>query len=320
MDVPRVTVKNARLAHMSRLGAIAAVVLALGSSCGSSTTSQGEKAENGPIAVSSFVEPNAGISLREVDGTVRNLTNEPRDSFPVWSTDGSKIAFERGLGGEGTAHLFLMSSDGSDLHQVGDVTVFADQIGMSPDGDQLVYEGDGGIRTIGTDGSGDTLVYASENVRQPAWSPDGERIVFVKTGEGIITISAGGGSAKVVVQHRPADNVGVYVFSGPTWSSDGKRIAFVQKNLIGDLAMKKPSGTLEVVNPDGTGRRVVAKTFSAQPELIRPAWSPDGRSIAFADSRDEQYGIWVVSTNGGKPRLLLEGIGYATPSWARADE
>jgi Tol biopolymer transport system component len=46
-----------------------------------------------------------------------------------------------------------------------------------------------------------------------------------------------------------------------------------------------------------------------------PAWSPDGRTIAFVRYSSRDNGLYVVGANGGNPRLLLAG-GFCTPCWS----
>ena len=45
-----------------------------------------------------------------------------------------------------------------------------------------------------------------------------------------------------------------------------------------------------------------------------PTWSPDGRHIAFASDRDGNYGIYVMGSDGSKPRRLTDGGG--SPTWS----
>ena len=37
-----------------------------------------------------------------------------------------------------------------------------------------------------------------------------------------------------------------------------------------------------------------------------PAWSPDGRKIAFVSNRDGSYGVYVMNADGSGPRRLAQ--------------
>jgi len=49
-----------------------------------------------------------------------------------------------------------------------------------------------------------------------------------------------------------------------------------------------------------------------------PAWSPDGRLIAFASNESGQGDVYMVNANGGRPTRLTYGPGAsAIPRWSR---
>jgi Tol biopolymer transport system component len=79
----------------------------------------------------------------------------------------------------------------------------------------------------------------------------------------------------------------------------------------------KMSTTIEVANADGSGQRTIVKLGVSAGDGVDLTWSPDGRSIVFNDFRLEQFGVWIVPSGGGTPRLLFAGH-YAEPSWAPA--
>ena len=71
-------------------------------------------------------------------------------------------------------------------------------------------------------GDGKALTRGPESARQAVWSPDGQRIAFVRTVKGkgqIFVMSLDGGEAWQLTN-------GTYGASSPSWSPDGKRIAF----------------------------------------------------------------------------------------------
>jgi len=313
---------RANISAVPRLALVALLALACLTACGSAGGDGGSGSpENGPILVAKFGGL-GGIFRRDVDGSLHSLTTNERDSFPTWSPDGRLIAFERLFGDQGASHLFVMDRDGGNVHQIGDVVTFSEQLAWSPDSKELLFAGEDGFRTVGVDGSGERVLLRDQHglAHRPAWSPDGETIAFVRTGVGLVTVDADGGKERVLVRLRPLDDKHFEQFFAPAWSPDGKEVAFLRSDLAQLTAEKGNPTSLEVVNKAGGDPRVITDvgTFAASADIVHPAWSPDGTSIAFADTRGDTDGIWVVSSGGGKPRLLLEGDQYSMPSWGSA--
>ena len=75
----------------------------------------------------------------------------------------------------------------------------------------------------------------------------------------------------------------------PALSPDGKKIAF---EFQGDIWTTAAEG--------GTAQRLTV--HEAHDRL--PAWSPDGRWMAFSSKRAGNYDVWVMPANGGKPKQL----------------
>jgi Tol biopolymer transport system component len=90
-----------------------------------------------------------------------------------------------------------------------------------------------------------------------------------------------------------------------TVSPDGKRLAF------------QATGKIYVMDlPDGKPRRLTPANFA--PGEYSPAWSPDGRTIAFAGWTDEGHGqlFTVAATPSSQPkRLTSEAAEYQNPVW-----
>ena len=129
------------------------------------------------------------IGISALDGSdYQRLTNsEGGDRNPVWSPDGSWLAFVSVRADpRGSWGLFVMSADGSNsrfvtepaLHLTKDPPVW------SPDGRRLAFlateseqeNPKTALYTVAVDGS--ELRKIHETDVQPAWSPDGTRIAF----------------------------------------------------------------------------------------------------------------------------------------------
>jgi Tol biopolymer transport system component len=106
---------------------------------------------------------------------------------PVWSPDGSQIAFDSPFGDAALSdHLYIMNSDGSGAHlvslPVGNTLGDSWQPTWSPDGRQLAF-----VRGVDTttaiwianvDGSGARAVATEGTPWEPTWSPSGDAIAF----------------------------------------------------------------------------------------------------------------------------------------------
>ena len=131
-----------------------------------------------------------------------------------------------------------------------------------PPGYQLyVVNADGsGLRNLGRIAG--PALFASQLV----WSPDGRTIYF-----GRYLISTDGSGARKLP----------YIPLIAVWSPDGRQIAFVGNRatgLPGPGARFKDDSEIYVMNADGSGTRRLTHNVGYDGE---PAWSPDGRKIAF---------------------------------------
>lgn len=126
--------------------------------------------------------------------------------------------------------------------------------------------------------------------RQAALSSDGTRILFAMIGR-IFVGPAEGGKAKTLCGNGYA--------STPSWSSDGKLISFSDG----------PDQRLYEINSKGKSRCLT------QGPGDRPAYSPDGHSIAFA--RDNK--LWILDRDGSAEQMIAEDIFPGTlPVWSRS--
>jgi len=87
--------------------------------------------------------------------------------------------------------------------------------------------------------------------------------------------------------------------SEPTFSPDGSRILFYSWNDNGFFTMRL----------DGSDRRRV----SSSTEDAYPAWSPDGKRIAFS-LFEKYFNVWVMNADGSGRTKIIEGC--EQPSWS----
>ncbi len=92
----------------------------------------------------------------------------------------------------------------------------------------------------------------------------------------------------------------------PAWSPDSRQLAFVS-NRSARADVQRPHADVYVVG--AAGGRIRALTSAMGPKHA-PAWSPDGRRIAYMGHRGfpdavENLHVWIVDASGGKPRDLM---------------
>ncbi len=142
-----------------------------------------------------------------------------------------------------------------------------------------------------------------EHADEPAWSPDGTKIVFSfwrdTHGSQIYVMDANGDNR---VRLTWSDDVlGDSDNYEPAWSPDGTKIAFTS-HFHGE-------DDPEICVMDANG---AAPSILTPKGYNNPAWSPDGTKIAF---NSYQGGIYVMDANGDNRVQLTRGDHY-NPTWS----
>jgi Tol biopolymer transport system component/DNA-binding winged helix-turn-helix (wHTH) protein len=178
---------------------------------------------------------------------------------------------------------------------------------FSPDGKQIAYVRAPdweATRSVYTKliGAGTELRLTSPpgNDGFPAWSPDGQWVAFWRSlpgNNGIYIVSALGGSVRRVTAMADC--------RGFNWYPDGKR-----------LIASAPSGgqhfRLVTVAVD-TGQQRPLRPDSMEDEMA-PAFSPDGKTLAFTGWTASHGDLYVMPADGGPSRKLTE-IGMSVLAW-----
>ena len=256
-----------------------------------------------------LVTPALGLGDRLL-GLFADDPGPPGARTPAWSPNGRRIAFlsrrQRGIW-----DLYVMNADGSGQRRL--MTGAPDVLDWSPDGRKLAVAGPGqfiGFYLVNADGSGRRLM--SRYGDGPAWSPDGRRIAFVGL-YGIWVMNADGSGRRKLTTQRAGRGLRLY------WSPDGRRLAFLSP---GNCA--QGCHHLYVMNADGSNLKNLTPSVGGGPGrgAANPAWSPDGRAIAFV-RRDHwpvdghTDAVHVVRPDGsGRRRLTWAPADYFAPAWS----
>jgi Tol biopolymer transport system component len=249
--------------------------------------------ENGRIAYVSHLE-NGGYEIYTTNpnGTDRKqLTdNLEYDTSPSYSPNGKKIAFVGQRGEQQDGKIYTMNAkDGTDQRNLSGSTDGKDPT-YSPNSKKIAFVGQHENEDIwvmnATDGSAQKNLTNTSPVngyevreRDPAYSPDGTKIVYYKEtfrphDVDLYTRNANGTGVKQITDYKGKEY-------SPDWSPSGHRIVFYQYTPTKGLR-------ISTIKPDGTDRQLVVQDGSD------PVFSPDGRKIAF--TRDGH--VYTVNPDG----------------------
>lgn len=219
----------------------------------------------------------------------------------------------------GNPDIYLMNLETGMTLRLTDHPAYDDSPAISPDGNRIVFlsaRNDPNpsppdllydIYVINADGTGlQQLSNTSAAEDHPAWSPDGQSILFDADYDGdgyyeIYSMPVDGGTPRRLTNNRANDQFA-------DWSPDGSRITFASD--------RNGNWDILTMNVDGTGE--VQLTSSPDFELF-PAWSPDGSRIAFTglvpNSRNTD--IFVMNADGSVLSQLTDSPGFdENPAWS----
>jgi Tol biopolymer transport system component/DNA-binding winged helix-turn-helix (wHTH) protein len=181
---------------------------------------------------------------------------------------------------------------------------------LSPDGQRLAFVWNGGagphfnlyVKVMGTEESLQLTRQASIDF-SPVWSPDGRYIAFCRIlegGTGIYIIPSLGGAERTVRNTLWDDQElqGAFRFAGRlSWSPDGKLLAY------SDRASRSEPASIFLLSLDSLETHKLTSPLHSRGDFS-PAFSPDGRTLAFARDAQGVESIYAIPIAGGEEQRL----------------
>jgi TolB protein len=284
------------------------------------------------ILVVFAVQPSVGGGQTPIPGCPERSpswsTEEPENGYPTWSPDGRELAFSSTRSGQ--RQIYVLRVADCSVRQVTSHRAGGWQLDWSPDGRRIAFVAgiDDDIWVVDADGGGlRQLTRGPRPDYEPDWSPSGRLIAFHRGAPPgtIYTMAPTGRSLRRL-----------RVGAGPVWSPNGRLIAFVGRD-SGTWVMRSDGTRPRRVKaaarngdqdldwaPDGRRLVIAASTATvgltlfvknlrggrarhlrASGNAYAPAWSPNGRWIAFMRvTGDNARDLFLIRPDGGGLRQL----------------
>ncbi|HWK11915.1 MAG TPA: hypothetical protein VNR64_17775 [Vicinamibacterales bacterium] len=242
-----------------------------------------------------------GANQRRVTAThTLNIT-------PVWAPDGKSIAYtsyRRGYQDIFVSYIYegrLETPANGNWGKQNYLPVF------SPDGTKIAFtstrDGNPEIYVMNRDGSGVHRLTDNPSIDvTPTWSPSGNQIAWTSDRTGnpqVYVMNADGTGQRRLTTSGYCDR--------PTWSPDPfNEIAYAMRSGGGFDIMVYSFAT-------GDARRITDGIGSNE----SPAFSPNGRHIAFASTRLGKQQIFTIARDGNDLRQITKEGNNGYPNWSR---
>ena len=247
------------------------------------------------------------IYMADYDGAnQRRITiNRNLNITPNWSPDGRSIAY--------TSYRKTLPDILISNIFVGTMEEPAKGVGQnflpvfSPDGKQIAFmsnrDGNSEIYVMNRDGSGLRRLTDNPAIEStPTWSPTGTQIAFTSDRSGtpqIYVVGSDGTGLRRLTFESFADRA--------TWSP-------APYNEIAFAARTGPGFDIKILSlQDGVTRQI---TFG-EGTNESPAWSPNGRHMAFMSTRAGKSQIFTVDRDGRNLRQITKDGNNFTPNWSQ---
>ena len=251
--------------------------------------------------------------------TIRLTYSPESEGSPRFSPDGKYVSYTSSRGitpASRGPQIFLLDRSGGEAQKLTDVNGGVSGYEWSPDSKRLILS----VQDPDPDANRPPL--ADTTVRRQPSPIVVDRYHFKEDGEGYL-----GNRRRHLflfeVESKKIDQLtsGKYSEINPAWSPDGQSIAFVSER--GADPDKENDSNIYVLEARVTAQPKQLTKFTG-PDGGRPAWSPDGKVIAYLQGSEPKYYAYsqnklaLVPVAGGEERVLTTALDRAvgSPVWA----
>ena len=325
-----------RVAAAASAGALALGALAL--SAGPRPASAAFPGSNGLIVFDRFFVSHGKThddvaTIRPDGSSLRQLTRGGYNGSASFSPDGKKIVFSTAT----SRSIVVMNADGSQARRLTYRKCCGEYSPVfSPDGKRIVFErqprgGKAAVFAMNADGSGLRRIHVVRGREAPpdknlSFSPDGRTIAFTdfailrsNASKREIYLMNSDGSNVRRLTHTPGKGESLE----PDFSPDGTQIVFTRIHQDCSGGCRLPAPDIDVMNADGSNVRQLTSENTGDTPAASPAFSPDGRQIAFLheqgiETLQRPLELYLMDADGSHVKRLTHSHSRREnryPSW-----
>jgi dipeptidyl aminopeptidase/acylaminoacyl peptidase len=235
--------------------------------------------------------------------TIRLTSTAESETSPRWSPDGRYLAFLSGRQEGKGAQLWLLDRRGGEAQRVSQVRGGISDYAWSPDARRIVLVVEEETDTIAAKDTGEKKTPKPIVIDRYTFKRDIVGYLGTKRSN-LMLFDVGTKKVEALTRGLTDDDE-------PAWSPDGSRIVFVRRRVPEPREIENSDVYMIDARAGAAPRRL---TDFPGPDGGRPAWSPDGKSIAFLRGDDPRFLAYhqnklaVVATDGGAARMLTASL------------
>ena len=222
---------------------------------------------------------------------------------PDWSSDGSQIVFCIKGGESPTLHS--ININGSGLKEIGP----GFDPSWSPIEDKIAYELNGQIYTMNSNGQDITQLTTGYSSVQPAWNPDGTKIIYTYYGaeKASIWIMNADGSRKTQLTTSADGECAL-----PSFSYDGLRIVYTKGPLWNTSLERLPTATNEIwiMNLNGSNKHKIYTSSDSYQWIFQRAWNKNNEILFMKNPLQDRKipEMFVINSDGTDSRRMVDPL------------